>query len=315
MIDADADPPVLASGIEQLLRGRDDALQHGGASGDRQRLRHQHRGAEPRPLRAARGRGRAGPHADERITVLDGIAMAPVHVNPHIDYGVATGPPSETEESLAQLTDATFSSDGTTLYAAAVGSNRVAVVRRRRARGRDGGARPRRGRARADRGRARRGARPALRHELHRSHHLDRDRRLDSAAARRSAVVAVGTTRRPRWCGTAGHSSTTRANIVGTRRRVVCELSRVRRPRQPAWDSAIRTARSVPNPSDRRPPTPNLPPALPFHPVKGPMTTQSLRGLAPGGSMHWRGDRSAAAIRAATFATRRAPSRSSTRRS
>src|SRR6185369_11742493 len=29
----------------------------------------------------------------------------------------------------------------------------------------------------------------------------------------------------------------------------------------------------------------------PFHPMKGPMTTQSLRGMAAAGPMHWRGDR------------------------
>src|SRR2546430_12609417 len=28
-----------------------------------------------------------------------------------------------------------------------------------------------------------------------------------------------------------------------------------------------------------------------FHPMKGPMTTQSLRGMANHGPMHWRGDR------------------------
>src|SRR5262249_640642 len=28
-----------------------------------------------------------------------------------------------------------------------------------------------------------------------------------------------------------------------------------------------------------------------FHPLKGPMTTQSLRGMANNGPMHWRGDR------------------------
>src|SRR5437870_1719130 len=28
-----------------------------------------------------------------------------------------------------------------------------------------------------------------------------------------------------------------------------------------------------------------------FHPLKGPMTTQSLRGMANEGPMHWRGDR------------------------
>ena len=31
--------------------------------------------------------------------------------------------------------------------------------------------------------------------------------------------------------------------------------------------------------------------ARPFHPMKGPMTTQSLRGMAGAGPMHWRGDR------------------------
>src|SRR5262249_24184812 len=28
-----------------------------------------------------------------------------------------------------------------------------------------------------------------------------------------------------------------------------------------------------------------------FHPMKGPMTTQTLRGLSNSGAMHWRGDR------------------------
>ncbi|MCB9876108.1 MAG: beta-propeller fold lactonase family protein [Planctomycetes bacterium] len=30
---------------------------------------------------------------------------------------------------------------------------------------------------------------------------------------------------------------------------------------------------------------------VPFHPMKGPMTTQTLRGLVPGQLLHWRGDR------------------------
>jgi hypothetical protein len=32
-------------------------------------------------------------------------------------------------------------------------------------------------------------------------------------------------------------------------------------------------------------------PTGPFHPMKGPMTTQTLRGMATHGSLHWRGDR------------------------
>jgi len=37
--------------------------------------------------------------------------------------------------------------------------------------------------------------------------------------------------------------------------------------------------------------TPLLAPATSFHPMKGPMTTQTLRGMSTHGSMHWRGDR------------------------
>jgi len=35
---------------------------------------------------------------------------------------------------------------------------------------------------------------------------------------------------------------------------------------------------------------------IPYHPMKGPMTTQSLRGLDGQGPMHWRGDRTAADV-------------------
>src|SRR5205807_1918926 len=33
-----------------------------------------------------------------------------------------------------------------------------------------------------------------------------------------------------------------------------------------------------------------------FHPMKGPFTTQTLRGLKNSGAMHWRGDRSTGAM-------------------
>ncbi len=58
-----------------------------------------------------------------------------------------------------------------------------------------------------------------------------------------------------------------------------------------AWDLG--------NPEESLAPSPDLtitPPFLPipnddFHPMKGPMTTQSLRGMDNHGPMHWRGDR------------------------
>jgi mono/diheme cytochrome c family protein len=48
-------------------------------------------------------------------------------------------------------------------------------------------------------------------------------------------------------------------------------------------------------PTDEFPLIALLPPLQPFDPLKGPMTTQSLRGLKNNGPMHWRGDRTGGA--------------------
>src|SRR5439155_1094523 len=57
-----------------------------------------------------------------------------------------------------------------------------------------------------------------------------------------------------------------------------------------AWDLGDPFGTVVSNPNPFRVPPPGGNPS--FHPMKGPMTTQSLRGLAdPAGPMHWRGDR------------------------
>jgi len=43
--------------------------------------------------------------------------------------------------------------------------------------------------------------------------------------------------------------------------------------------------------TNTQPSASSLPTESTFHPMKGPMTTQTLRGLATHGGMHWRGDR------------------------
>jgi hypothetical protein len=58
-----------------------------------------------------------------------------------------------------------------------------------------------------------------------------------------------------------------------------------------AWDLGDPTGTVVPNPNPFRTGS-----GAPFHPLKGPMTTQSLRGLAGAGPMHWRGDRTGGSI-------------------
>ena len=59
-----------------------------------------------------------------------------------------------------------------------------------------------------------------------------------------------------------------------------------------AWDLGNPDDTVLNNPLDFRiPPIPPLVTDPDFHPLKGPMTTQSLRGMADHGPMHWRGDR------------------------
>jgi hypothetical protein len=53
-----------------------------------------------------------------------------------------------------------------------------------------------------------------------------------------------------------------------------------------AWDLGNPDGEVAPNPNAS-----NADPLLAFHPLKGPMLTQTLRGLASHGAMHWRGDR------------------------
>ena len=55
-------------------------------------------------------------------------ASTPVHLNPHIRYAVSPGPTSEIDDSVAFPTDMVFSTDGATLYVAALGSGVVAAV-------------------------------------------------------------------------------------------------------------------------------------------------------------------------------------------
>jgi hypothetical protein len=59
-----------------------------------------------------------------------------------------------------------------------------------------------------------------------------------------------------------------------------------------AWDLGDPDGQVLHNPGPFAIPVlPDLMPTPDFHPLKGPMTTQSLRGMANHGPMHWRGDR------------------------
>jgi DNA-binding beta-propeller fold protein YncE len=58
-----------------------------------------------------------------------------------------------------------------------------------------------------------------------------------------------------------------------------------------AWDLGNPDSEAVINPNDYAAPTYQRPEQRQLHPLKGPMVTQSMRGIADNGPLHWRGDR------------------------
>ncbi len=70
--------------------------------------------------------------AEARITVIDGSAVNPRHLNKHLDYGQLAGmpgfDPTAKDHSLATPLEMAITSDGSTLYVAAFGSSRVGVL-------------------------------------------------------------------------------------------------------------------------------------------------------------------------------------------
>jgi hypothetical protein len=221
--------------------------------------------------------------AESRISIVSGGEVEAVHLNPHVDYGVTTGPASEVEQSLAPPTDLVFSSDGTTLYVAGFGSGNVGIFST---------AGLATGRELLDVGGGPSGL--ALDEANDRLYVLKRfeqriavvDRVSVPGARRIVADVGLGFDPSPavvlrgrrflydtRLSGH-GDGSCATCHVFG-------DLDAV------AWDlgDPYGTVVADPNPflNSTEPPA--------FHPMKGPMATQSLRGLAEHGPMHWRGDR------------------------
>jgi DNA-binding beta-propeller fold protein YncE len=65
--------------------------------------------------------------AHSRITVLDGANVLPRHLNKHIDYSVLPAPAGTKEKSLATPIGMAVTPDGATLYVTAFGSNKIGI--------------------------------------------------------------------------------------------------------------------------------------------------------------------------------------------
>ena len=231
--------------------------------------------------------------AESRITVIDGATVTPRHLNKHINYAVVPSPPSTNVASLATPTGMAVSSDGLTLYVAAFGSSSVGVFSTAQLEANtftpsasshwpvSGG-----------------GPSGLVLDETNgRLYVLTRFDNsvsvLDSSSGVEQAHLPLYNPEpasvvdgRPLLYDAAFTSSNGEAACASCH--IFGDFDSL------AWDLGNPDDDVLPNNNPFRVGDP-LGTSFPdHHPLKGPMTTQSLRGMANAGPMHWRGDRSGA---------------------
>ena len=256
--------------------------------------------------------------AESRITILSGASVAPRHLNKHLDYSKLAGSagfdPDAKSHSLSMPLDMAVTGDGKTLYVAAFGSGKVGVFDT--ASLEDNSFDPVAGSANyiAVSG----GGASGL--ALDESRGLlyvltrfdDAVKVIDLNARQEIAALAMPNPEpspvvngRPflydatRYSGN-GEASCASCHIFGDKDELAWDLGN---PDGSVTKSSIpinlggllpfliATGNSgVPTPINGS----NNP--KDFHPMKGPFTTQTLRGLKNSGAMHWRGDRSTGAM-------------------
>jgi len=223
-----------------------------------------------------------GQFVRNRVSIVDPASgsVSVVQLNPQIDYSVVPGPPSEVQLSLAQPTDLRFLPSGAKAYVAALGSNKVGVLD---------------GTTGAVTGRIPVGQGPvglALAPDGQTLYVLNRfDGTIsvvNTASDAVAATVSLGFDPTPAVVRN-GRPFLYDASLTSAHGDASCASCHAFANNDDvAWDLG--------NPQGNfAPPPPNQiagPFLKGFHPMKGPMVTQTLRGLSDIGLMHWRADRS-----------------------
>jgi YVTN family beta-propeller protein len=233
-----------------------------------------------------------GHFSENRISVLQGGQITANRLNPHVDFSLGAGeaiPPGEKQKSLAQPMDMVVSPDGSTLYLAAFGSNKVAAIDT----------------AALEKG----------------DYQPDPQRQVAIPGGGPSGLALSPDGERLYVLSRYGNSvtviDTNTLSPLQTVNMYDPEPAYIRRGRRLLYDADLTSSNGTAscggchlfgdtdalawdlgNPDGvviedvnefvpLRFPTQGV-----FHPMKGPMTTQTFRGIADSGPMHWRGDRS-----------------------
>ena len=269
---------------------------------------------EPRIVGDALGRGVQGHIAESRVTVINGTTPTARHLNPHINYLCTppgcVPPASEREASLAFPMDMVFSSNGQRLYVAGFGSGKIGIFD---ATSLEAGTINASTKTLVEVGGGPSGlALDEVNNRLYVMNRFTHDVSVVSNANNPATAIETGIVPlrynpepaivrdgRPFLYdarNTSGHgdSACASCHIFGD----FDSLS---------WDLGDPFGAVEPNDNPFRVVGTGGPVSFggdgvgipctncDFHPMKGPMTTQTLRGMAGAGPMHWRGDRTGAA--------------------
>ncbi len=230
---------------------------------------------------AARSSVRGHLH-ETRISIIAAGGVTSHHLNSHIDYDVVPSPPGTAERSLAIPLDMAISGDGATLYVAAFGSAAIGIV---------------------DTGDLSRGDhRPSLDDLIPLRGGGPCGLVLDESADRlfvltrfdnTVSIVDLSTRRETQRIALHNPEPATivegrpflyDARIGSSNGEAACASCHVFGDVDHlAWDLGDPDGEVI-----------TLGRFTNFHPMKGPMTVQTLRGLANHGAMHWRGERNGA---------------------
>jgi YVTN family beta-propeller protein len=224
--------------------------------------------------------------AENRITrifpVSGGDRTKAVNLNPHIDHSPAADPLSGRELSLAQPLDLVFQPDGKEAYVAAFGSKKIGVL--------DAIGRV------VDRIAVGFGpaglALDSKRQRLYVLNHLDATLSVVNLRTRQ-AIATVSLRHDPTPdVVKQGRPFLYDATLTSRNGDLSCATCHVFGDLDGlAWDLGDPAGQTIDYPVRLKNTQPLAEPRQALHPLKGPMVTQSLRGLAATGPFHWRGDR------------------------
>jgi YVTN family beta-propeller protein len=283
-IDASADPPRESdrfSGVGTILFNMVVHPATGALYVSNTEARNETRFSGPGVLAGHTVRGHLHVARVSRIDPATGAVTAH-HLNPHIDYAVVPSPSGVKERSLATPLDMVLSGDGGTLYLAAFGSSAVAILPTAEL---DGTVETPGTAARVTVS----GGGPgglALDEARQRLYVLTRFDNaisvIDTAARVERQHLPMPSPEPPEIV--AGRRFLYDATLTSSNGEASCAGCHVFADVDDlGWDLG--------DPDGEVQPFGNQ-----FHPLKGPMTVQTLRGIATHGPMHWRGDRSGEAV-------------------